>query len=113
MAHKLFCFWFLKSLNCFLNSAPGNQTYFDQKYGSGTQESNETRGLKNQVKIKKKGNICDRKASDGEVVGPKSLRIQDLRIHGSSINQIRFSFWSFNFWPRSDFHQKTLKKCKK
>ena len=56
--------------------------------------------------------ICYRKAPYGEVVGPKSLHIQDLRIHGFSIGQIRFWFWFFNFGPRSDFHQKTLKKCK-
>ena len=47
--------------------------------------------------LKLKKNICDQKAPDGEVVGPKSLHIQDLKIHGSSIGQIRLSFWSFNF----------------
>ena len=78
------------SIDLELNSALGNQTYFYQKCGSGTQKSNETRNLYNRIKIKK--NICDRKASDGQVVGPKSLHIQDLRIHGSSIGQIRFSF---------------------
>ena len=59
-----------------------------------------------------KKNICDQKAPDGEVGGPKSLHIQDLRIHGSNIGQIRFSLWSFSFWPRSDFHQKRLKSEK-
>ena len=117
MAHELFGFWLflsfkLVSIHLELNSALGNQTCYYQKCGSGTQKSNKTWNLKNHVKIKKK-NICDQKASDEEVVGPKSLYIQDLRIHGFSIGQIRFSWWSFNFWPRSDFHQKTLKKCKK
>ena len=79
------------SIDLELNSALENHTYFYQKCGSGTHKSNEIRNLKNQVKIKKK-NICDPKASDGEVVGSKSLHIQDLKIHGSSIGQIRFSF---------------------
>ena len=57
-----------------LNTALGNQTYFYQKFGSGTQKSNETQNLKNWIKTKKK-EICDRKATDGEVVGPKSLHI--------------------------------------
>ena len=65
------------------------------------------------LKLKEKKNISDRKAPDREVVGPKSLHIQDLRIHGSSIGRISFSFWSFNFWLPPDFHQKMLKKCKK
>ena len=94
-----------------LNSALGNQTYFYQKCGSCTQKSNETWNLKIRVKIKK--SICDQKAPDAELVGTKSLNVQGLRIHGSSKGQIRFSFWSFNFWPRPDFHQKTLKKYKK
>ena len=101
----------LVSIDLELNSAFGNQTYFYQKCGSGTQKSNETRNLKNQIKIEKKH--LWPKGFRWEVVGPKSLHTQDLRIHGSSIGQIRFSFWSFNFWPRSDFHQKTLKKRKK
>ena len=46
--------------------------------------------------LKLKKHICDQKASGGEVVGPKSLHIQDPRIHGCSIGQNRFSFWSFN-----------------
>ena len=83
-----------------LNFALGNQIYFYQKKKS-TQKSNETWNLKIRVKIEK--NVCDRKAPGGEVVGPKSLYIQDLRICGSSIGRIRFSFWSFNFWPHSNF----------
>ena len=47
--------------------------------------------LQNPVKIKKK-NICDQKVPDLEVVEPKSLYIQGLRTHGSSIGQIRFLF---------------------
>ena len=46
------------------------------------------------------------------MVGPKPLYIQGLRIHGFSIGQIRFSFWSFNFWPRSDFYKKRSKSAK-
>ena len=78
------------SIDLELSSALENQTYFYQKCGSDTQKSNETRNLKNRIKIKK--HICDRKASGGEGVGPKSLHIQDLRIHGCSIGQNRFSF---------------------
>ena len=74
-------------------------------------KSNESQNLKLRVKILKK-NICDRKAPHGEVVGSESLYIQDLRIHGSRIGQIRFSLSSFNFRPCPDFHQKMLKKCK-
>ena len=47
---------------------------------------------KSGLELKKKNS--DRKVSDGEVVGPKFLHIQHLRIHGSSIGRIRFSFWS-------------------
>ena len=75
-----------------LNSALGNQTYFHQKCGRRIQKNNETRNLKIRVKIMIIKNICDQKAPDGEGVGPKSLHIQDLRIHGSSIGQIRFLF---------------------
>ena len=82
------------------NSALGNQTYFYQKCGSCTQKSNETWNLKIRVKTKKKHLWL--KGYRWKVVGPKSLYIQDLRIHGSSIGQSRFSFWSFNFWPRLD-----------
>ena len=78
-------------INSELNSPLGNQTYFYQKCGRGTQKSNETQNLKIRVKIEKK-NICDQKAPDGEVAGPKSLHIQDLKIHGSSIGQITLSF---------------------
>ena len=91
-----------------LNSALGNQTYFYQKCGSCTQKSNETWNLKIRVKIKKKHLWS--KGSRWKVVGPKSLYIQDLRIHGSSIGHIRFSFWSFNFWPRSDFYHSSTQK---
>ena len=94
-----------------LNFALGNQTYFHKKCGSCIQKSNETWNLKIRVTIEK--NIYDQKTPGEEVVGPKSLYIQDLRIRGSSIGQIRFSFWSFNFWTRSNFYQKMLKKCKK
>ena len=98
-----------------LNSALGNRTYFYQKCGSCTQKSNETWDLKIRVKIwkKKKKKKWWSKGSRWKVVGPKSLYIQDLKIYGSSIGQIRFSFWSFNFWLSSDFYQKTLKKWKK
>ena len=65
-----------------------NQTYFYQKCGSCTQKSNETWNLKIRVKIKKKHLWS--KGSRWKVVGPKSLYIQDLRIYGSSIGQIRF-----------------------
>ena len=94
-----------------LNFALENQTYFYKTCGSCTQKSNETWNLEIWATIEKK--ICERKTPDEEVVGPKSLYIQDLRIRGSGIGQIRFSFWSFNFWTRSNFHQKMLKKCKK
>ena len=40
--------------NLELNSAFGNQTYFYQRYGSGTQKSDKTGDLKSRVKIKKK-----------------------------------------------------------
>ena len=67
---------------------------------------------KSGLKLKKKKKKCDQTISDGEVVGPKSLHIQELVIYGTSTGQIIFSFWSFNFLPRLDFYQKTLKKCK-
>ena len=106
MAHELFCFWFflnfkLVPIDLEFNSALGNQTYFYQKCGSCTQKSNETWNLKIRVKIKKKKHLW-LKGYRWKVVGPKSLYIQDLRIHGSSIGQSRFSFWSFNFSPRLD-----------
>ena len=82
----------LVSIDLESNSALGNQTYLYQKCGRGTQKSNETRNLKIPVKITKKKKNFDRKAPDGEAVGPKSLHIQNLRIHGSSIGQNRFSF---------------------
>ena len=94
-----------------LNSDLGDQTYFYQNCRSYTQKSNETWNLKIRVKIKIKNLWL--KGCRWKVVGSKSLYIQDLRIHGSSIGQNRFSFWSFNFWPRPDFYQKTPKKCKK
>ena len=93
------------------NSALGNQTYFYQKCGSCTQKSNETWNLKIRVKTKKKHLWL--KGYRWKVVGPKSLYIQDLRIHGSSTGQSRFSFWSFNFWPRSNFYQKKRSKSAK
>ena len=74
-----------------LNSTLGNQTYFYQKCGRSTQKSNEAQNLKIRVKIKKKKK-CNQTISDGEVVGPKSLHIQELVIHGTSIGQIIFSF---------------------
>ena len=122
MTHELFWFWFfwnfkLVPIDLELNSAMGNQTHFYQKCGSCTQKSNETWNLKIRVKIKKKKKKKEKKMRlkgyRWKVVGPKSLYMQDLRIHGSSIGQSRFSFLSFNFLPRSDFYQKTLKKCKK
>ena len=94
-----------------LNPALGNQTFFIKYVDMVLSKSNETQNLKIRVKIKKKS-ICDGKAPHGEVVGSKSLYIQDLRIHGSRIGQIRFSLSSFNFRPCPDFHQKMLKKCK-
>ena len=48
------------SIDLELNSALGNQTYFYQKCGSGTQESNETQNFKNRVKIKKETFVIER-----------------------------------------------------
>ena len=47
-------------MNLELNTALGNQTYFYQKFGSGTQKSNETRNLKNWIKIKKKTFVIEK-----------------------------------------------------
>ena len=108
----------LVSIDLESNSALGNHTLFYPKCGSGTQKSNETRNLKNRVKIEKK-NICNQKALDGGsgrtkiFAHSRSSIFMILHIHDSSVGQIRFSFWSFNFWPRSNFHQNTLKRCKK
>ena len=95
MAHELFCFrcflnFKLVPIDLELNSALGNQIYSYQKCGSGTQKKQ--RNLKFEIWVKITKNICDRKAPGGEVVGLKSLHNQDLRIHGSSIGQIRFSY---------------------
>ena len=96
-------------INLELNSTLGNQTYFYQKCESCTQKSNETWNLKIQVKIYKNSKHLRLKGSRLKLVGPKSLYIQDLRIHGSSIGQIKFSFWSFTF----DLDQICTKKCSK
>ena len=47
------------------------------------------------------------------VVGPESLYIQDLRIHGSRTGQSRFSFWSFNFLTSLRFLPKKAQKVQK
>ena len=75
----------LVSIDLEINSALGKKTYFYQKCGRSNAKSSETRNLK----------IWDK--TDVEVVGPKSLHIKDLKIHGSSIHHIRFSFYSYTF----------------
>ena len=67
------------------NSALGNQTYFYQNVEVVLRKATKLETWKSGLKFKK--NICDRKTPDGEVVGPKFLYIEDLRIHGCSIGQ--------------------------
>ena len=109
MAQKRCCFWCflnfkLVPVDLELNSALRNQIYFYQKCGSCTQKSNETWNLKIRVKIKKKHLWL--KGYRWKVVGPKSLYIQDLRIHGSSVD---FHSDPLNF----DLAQIFTKKCSK
>ena len=51
------------------NFGLSNQTYFYQKCGCWTHKSNQTQNLKIYVEIKKKKNICNWKAPDGEMPG--------------------------------------------
>ena len=77
----------LMQIDSKLRFALENKTYFYQKCERSSQKSSET--WKCGLKLKKKGNLCDRKVKDGGSAGT-SLHIWDPRICGCSIGLVNF-----------------------
>ena len=107
MAHQLSCSWFFKfqigANQLKIKFCVGKLSLFSPKIFVWYPERQPS--LKIWVKIKKKNDLCDRKAQDEEMVRPNTLHILNPRIRGSSIALVKFWFRPFNLWPRPDLQK--------